>query len=301
MKVGKNFFPGMGAGSSSGAATSGLVESWVEARTQLRASDEGVFLYGARALLNDTPVMPTVAAMMTASMRTFASAPNGDFIGWFPDYFGQYGTAGKMKVRDIELAGDAFTIQWSDRGLVTHQFTMGSVLPSVMEYGEGIELVRKYMTQGIASVEFPEIMEALFNVDITPKKKNRKRHRKANEELYQMFDAKAVLQRFGARNDFQTLPMLHGSAAEFWSALWWFQRSWASQFTAKVSLTFMPELFPGMLIVLPSFKFQAYVKAVNHSFSYQDGGEGFTTEATIIAPATTQKGGSLWGLPIGGS
>lgn len=283
-----------------------LIREWLGALDP-QASDEGTLLSGYRGLMNDVPVGGSIGTIMTSSMRTHCSAPNGDFIGWFPDYFGQYGSAGKMKIQDIELAGDGFSISWSDRGLITHQFTMGAITPTVMTIGgsEGVDLFRKYMTMGIASVEFPEIMEALFNIDITPdskdKKKGQKRskaHDAKQKELYELFRAEEVLNRFGARKDFKILEMIMGDAAEFWSAVWWFQRSWATQFTARVQLTFMPELFPGMLIVLPSFKFQAYVLSVTHNFSFQDGGEGFTTEATIIAPSTTEKGGSLWGLPV---
>jgi hypothetical protein len=94
-----------------------------------------------------------------------------------------------------------------------------------------------------------------------------------------------------------------GHLAEFWYALYLFQYNWASQFSASVSLTFMPELYPGMLLQLPSIGFQAYIQQVQHECNLESGG-GFTTTVTIIAPSTigsTTGQSQLWGLPKGGT
>jgi len=243
-------------------------------------------LTGVRALMNDTPLLQSVRELTTASMRSFMSAPNGDFIAWFPDYFGQYGTAGVMNIQDIELSGDGFTVQWSDEYLKTHIFATGPTtgFSAQVSGGGSVSLADMLSTSGVASVEFPEIMDALFNISGNA----------ASEALFH--DAQTIFDRFGARVESASSSVLYstnsGSQAEFWYALSVFQRSWAQQFSSQVSLTFMPEVFPGMLLRLPSYGFQAYVTAVSHSFDFDS---GFTTTATIIAPSASD-GSGLFGL-----
>lgn len=249
-------------------------------------SAESIDLYGIRALMNDRPLWETVLKLTNASMRNCMSAPNGDFIAWFPDYFGEYGTAGKMNIKDIEISGDGFTVQWSDERLVTHQYATGATFPSNEFYSTQTDISRMQITAGIATVEFPEIMEALFNI-------NPKDPRAAG-----FLDADTILQRFGARPDHQPMGSIYGAQAEFWYALALFQRNWAQQFTAAVYLTFMPELFPGMLIRVDSSQFQAYVTSVIHNFNFTDG-VGFSTSVTIMAPSSTGDSG-LFGLPRSG-
>src|SRR5690606_20353241 len=79
-------------------------------------------LDGPRTLMNDVSIYSTISKLTNSSMRSFMSAPNGDFIAWFPDYFGQFGTAGRMIVRDIELVNEGFNMTWNDENMVTHQF-----------------------------------------------------------------------------------------------------------------------------------------------------------------------------------
>lgn len=240
------------------------------------------YLSGPRALMNDSALLQTVSVLCQASMRSFMAAPNGDFIAWFPDYFDAYGTAAKMTIRDIELAEDGFTVVWDDERLITHQFTAGSATgysdgPEPTAGSAAVDLVQMMTTSGIASVEFPELMEALFNVDTKdPRAKN-------------FLNPQAILQRFGARMDYAPMGQITGPDAEFWYACQLFMQNWAAQFSSVVNLTFMPEVWPGMLLVLETFGFQAYVEQVTHSFSFADGG-GFTTEVSIIAPSATKGG-----------
>lgn len=242
-------------------------------------SVESELLEGVRALMNDEPLLTYIVRLMNTSMRSVMAAPNGDLIGWFPDYFGIYGTAGKMSIEDIECQD--FTVAWDDLRLITHQFTAGAPTG----YGTGsmpggsVDIYQQIGTSGIASVEFPEIMKALFNIDPGAG----------------FGDPQAIFRRFGARPDFQSMGTITGPQAEFWFALWLFQRNWADQFSTVVPLTWMPEMFPGMLMQLPSQHFQAYVTQVSHSFDYSDGG-GFSTDATIIAPSD-MRGGGMWQPP----
>lgn len=244
-------------------------------------------LSGPRALMNDVALLDTISVLAQASMRSFMAAPNGDFIAWFPDYFGVYGTAATMTIRDIELAQDGFTMVWDDERLITHQYTAGSSSgysdgPAPTMGAAAVDLVQMMLTAGIASVEYPELMQALFNIDPKdPRAKN-------------FLNPSAILQRFGARMNYAPMGQITGRDAEFWYACRLFQQNWAAQFSAVVNLTFMPEVWPGMLINLETFGFQGYVEQVVHTFSFADGG-GFTTDVSIIAPSATK--GGLYALP----
>jgi hypothetical protein len=242
-------------------------------------------LGGIRALMNDEPVLDSIKIIMRAGLRSFGTAPNGDFIGWFPDYFGQWGTAAKMIIEDIELQ-EGFSIAWSDEYLKTHFF----VTPSVNGGGvaASTQEVRLTQTAGIASVEYPELMKALFRNPIP----------KFN------FDNGALkfLSRYGARiaNDsMDNLNVLEGAFShriEFFFAVQNFMKNWSEQFAAQVSMTFMPEVYPGMLLVFPSYGVQAYVTEVSHTF---DSTSGYETSPSCIAWSNIGDGG-VPGLPNGG-
>lgn len=251
---------------------------------------ESEALTGVRALLNDQPLLPYIKNLLNSTMRSFSSAPNGDLISWFPDYYGLWGTAAIMQVEPIELQD--FTVYWSDDFFVTHQFTVAP--PST----QGIDLLSGTLdqnlgplitvtTDGIATIDIPAIMYALFGLEPT----------KAQAQKFISY----IYKRFGARPDFQQLPGVIGPQGEFFSALFLFMRQWAYQYNADIPVTFMPEMWPGMLVQVPEFDFQAYVTTVTHQFSFgQDG--GFSTTINIAAPAR-MSGGSLKGLiglPVAG-
>jgi cell wall-associated NlpC family hydrolase len=242
-------------------------------------------LTGVRALLNDTPLLPMIQTCMGASMRSFCSAPNGDFIAWFPDYFGLYGAAAVMKIADIELQD--FNVTWSDLNLVTHQFTAGASSNGDVtnpEPGGPISFQNVVNTQGVATIDFPLIMETLFGI--------------GPNSTSGFTNTTALLKRFGARPLYTPMGTILGHLAEFWLALYLFQQNWSAQFSASVPITFMPELYPGMLLQIPSLGFQAYIEQVTHNFDMSNGG-GFTTSVNIIAPSA-MDGSGLWGLPKAG-
>jgi hypothetical protein len=64
---------------------------------------------------------------------------------------------------------------------------------------------------------------------------------------------------------------------------------WASQFQSTFSFTFMPEIYPGMIVAFPRHGIQMYVNEVFHQFDYVN---GFTTTATLMAPAAYDPSGS---------
>lgn len=249
-----------------------------------QATRESAVLGGPIALVNDEAIMETLKPLINASMRKLASAPNGDFIAWFPDYFGVYGTAGKMEIKTIELTD--FTMNWSDERLKTHVFVTGANygdpnLPIERIGGPVASIIQRFFTMGIASIEQDKIMQALFNID--------------KDSIFSR--PLELLQRFGPRVHHIRAPTISSREAEFWLAIYHFQNNWASQFTTSVPMTFMPELYPGMLIQIPELGFQAYVTRVTHTFDLSQ--SGFTTTASIVAPSSLGSNGLL-GLPRAG-
>jgi intein/homing endonuclease len=268
------------------------------------AANIAEILTGPRALMADSPLLPYIKNLFGSCMRSYCSAPNGDLIAWFPDYYGIWGTAAVMQIESIELQD--FTVYWSDENLVTHQFVVAAPAQQI-NLGSGVasgititapagtqsipeDLLFALTTMGIASIDVPAIMSALFGLD-------------ANSATAKTF-TQYVYKRFGARPDLEQLPGLVGPQGEFFAALFLFMRSWAYQYDADVPMTFMPELWPGMLIQVPDFSFQAYVTTVTHTFQMGQGGF-FNTTVNIAAPSRipgsgNNSGGQLIGLPIAG-
>lgn len=250
-------------------------------------------LNGPRALLNDQPLLPYLKNIFNSTMRSFCSAPNGDLMAWYPDYYGKWGTAAKMVIQPIEVQD--FQVTWSDDYMVTHQFVVTSPTSGNLfdpSTGTASSVAQSYLdelavfTTGVVSVDFPGVWKALFGLDLTDK---------------QAKDfATWIKKTFGARPDYQQLPGLVGPKAQLFSAIFLFMRQFAYQYTASVPLTFMPELYPGMIMQLPDFNFQAYVTTVTHTFQFGQGGS-FNTSASIAAPARISgKGNLLLGLPVAG-
>jgi cell wall-associated NlpC family hydrolase len=229
---------------SSQSSTSFITQwQWMEASPD----PESLALFGYRALMNDVPLLPMIETMCQASMRSFCSAPNGDFIAWFPDYFNVYGCLGEVNISDIELQD--FTVNWSDLSMITHQFAVGNYASNTYSTdlnnpAGAVGIVNMMFTGGVATIDFPAILQELF-------------HLSPDDST---FSKDAIYQRFGARPDFQQMGTLVGPVAEFWYALYRFQYNWATQFAAQVPICFMPELYPGMIMKIPSQGFQAYVQ-----------------------------------------
>lgn len=275
-----------GNGSGGGGGAGGLADGrplFNAAYYTQRYNPESDFLGGPLALINDEPVMKTLQVLMNASNRSFSSAPNGDFIAWFPDYFGTYQTAGRLKVHPVELLD--FTMDWTDQHLKTHQYVTGAMHEGANSASPGgpMNAYSKFMSHGVASIEYPELLTALFNV--------------SRDTI--MSEPGLILRRFGARVDHVNMPTIHGREAEFWYAVFRFQRNWTEQYRSQVPTTFLPEAYPGMLMQIEELGFQAYIQEVTHSFNFSDGG-GFKTNLSITAPSTLDDGGGLLGLPRAG-
>lgn len=261
-------------------------------------------LTGIKSLMNDQPLLPYLKNLFSATMRSFCSAPNGDLIAWFPDYYGLWNTAAKMVVQPIEVKD--FNVDWDDSFFVTHQFVattpQGGAGQNALNLATGqvsslvgaaldplVVAQNLSYTRGIASIDVPAMMYALFKINPTT----------AQSQEF----SKWIYQRFGARPDFQQIPNMVGPSAQFFASIYYFMRQWAYQYNADVPLTFMPELFPGMLLQIPAFSFQGYVNQVTHEFQFGDEGY-FNTSVNISAPARLSDSGNaadvLIGLPRAG-
>jgi cell wall-associated NlpC family hydrolase len=237
----------------------------------------GDIFAGPRAMMNDEPILPYISNLLGASMRS-----------WCSDYFDIWGIAGRMDVRSIELQD--FTVEWWDQQIVTHQYVVGT--PHTLfdtrtgatsgnpDAGGGIYW--QLTTQGIATMDFPQVFRAIFGQD-------------ASDKFIQDY-----LTRFGGRPNMVTIPSIQQGRPEFFMALYLFMQNWANQFRATVPMTFMPELWPGMLLRLPEYNFQAYITQVTHSFQFGKNGF-FLTDAQVVAPARLTNRTDMFGLlPLGG-
>lgn len=285
--------PGTAGGANTGDSAAQVFAALINIYTMGYAPSLGGVIYaGPRALMNDEQILPFVANLMQASMRSWCSAPNGDFMAWFPDYFDIWNFAAKMVIQPIELMD--FTVDWSDTNIVTHQYVVGrpANVAAVDQSSGALRetgsdpggITWEILSQGIATMDFPQIFRAIFGQDAT-------------QEFLTEY-----ITRFGGRPNTQQVPQIQQGRPEFFMALYLFMQKWADQFTATIPVTFMPELWPGMIVQIPAFGFQAYVKNVTHNFSYGPGGS-FTTQIEVCAPARMgdENKMSVFGLlPAGG-
>jgi hypothetical protein len=253
-------------------------------------SQNAALLTGVLGLMNDQPFLPFINTVLNSSMRSWCTGPNGDFISWFPDYFGAYGRTGSITVEDVELMD--FSIAWSDQTMVTHQYVSSTWVSQVFGPSPAgtSTLANMATTEGVVTLEMGNISNNILQMVLGLQ----------NGDTSGLGDPQKILNRFGARSNFQQIGVILGPAAQFFYALFLFQLNWASMFTCNVPTTFMPEAFPGMLLRLPSHDgLQVYINQVTHSWDLTDGGPGFTTQMAVMAPSNYTKGGGLHGVPLG--
>jgi hypothetical protein len=270
------------AGLNTGSNGQLLQGNWYPAGSANPLSTE---LTGLKTLMNDTAIMPTFASIVQSGLRSFCAAPNGDFIAWFPDYFGVYGTAAVWNLETIEMHD--FQINWTDQNLITHEFTAGSYAGTALNTstdpanaGASVQGVNMIQSYGVATIDVPGLFQALFNVG------------EGDTGIFGVNATNNIYQQFGPRPNFDQMATVAHGEVEFWYAVYKWQQSWAQQFNTNLQLTFMPELWPGMLLQIQEFGFQAYIKSVTHTFDLNEGG-GFDTSVTIIAPSATDGSGLL--------
>lgn len=247
------------------------------------------------------PLIQTVRAMAQAGLRNFASGPNGDFIAYYPDEFGLDGKPATMELEDIELKD--VRIDFSDDQLTTHVYVNGDYSHRGTLDPNGFdEQLGWLLTAGSVTVEHDWLFRRLTKV--------------APGDMDMNLTGQQLLNRFGVRPYMETAMMAGSHELEFLLACKIFMLKWAAQYQTSVAFTFMPELFPGMRIILKRHNLSVYVSEVTHNFDYE---HGATTSAVIMAPANADAkgnmantvggllsnvegklGGFLNGFPIGG-
>jgi hypothetical protein len=178
-------------------------------------------------------------------------------------------------------------VRWNDAGMVTHQYVEGAVNPNGMGPLPGgvRNALSPFKTQGICTVSMPGLLDALIKVPADA------------QGLSFLSSSSLLLKRFGARISRIQDNRIFGPHQEFWYAVSKFTEAWASMFYAQVPMTFMPELFPGMLLRIPEFGIQFYVAEVSHSWS--SGPDGYKTQAVVSSPSSLD-GSGFYLLPRGG-
>jgi len=174
--------------------------------------------------------------------------------------------------------------------MVTHQYVEGAIDPNGLGPLPGgvRHSLQAIKTQGIATVSMPGLLDAIIAAPAGA----------GGITFFTKSDL--LLQRFGARISRVVDTRIYGPHQEFWFAVAKFTEAWATMFNASVPMTFMPELWPGMLLKIPEFKVQFYVAEVTHSWDMNVGSSGFTTSATVQSPSALD-GSGFYFLPKGGT
>lgn len=224
------------------------------------AASAADFLGGEKAYIDAQPLIQMVQAVCAASLRNFASAPNGDFIAYYPDHFGLDGKQAVYEIQDIELKD--CNIILSDDPLTTHVYVEGDY--TMM--GQADQVLGWIYSAGVATVENTALYARLITA--------------APGDIDAGLSAAALEARFGIRPLRQSYQMAGNPVLEFLIACQIFMGKWASQYSTQIGIVFMPELFPGMRIQLIGHNLQAYVSEVTHTFDWE---QGFSTNATVSA------------------
>jgi hypothetical protein len=267
-------FTGVGLGGGGGGAGSWKSPFTIQYYFPSVTAESNAFT-GDRAWLNDESVLKSLGMLSGAALRDFQSAPNGDFVAFFPDKFGWYGKHPVIKIRDIEVVD--FKLEISDTPLATHVGVAGDTSKWM---GTEPDIHAWITSHGLVTVEMEEVMKLLLGLD--PKKN------------YRYLGADWIMNRFGLRPHRQGAPLIRSRQWEFFLALHTFMQKWSEQFLTTVRFTFMPEIYPGMRIELADHNLAVYVEAVTHQGSRVD---GFYTECQVSCPMRRENGKwSLLGL-----
>lgn len=293
--------------SSTDASVSSVAYFFANQFQSVQDVGEAFMLQGERALANDEPLWNSVKKAVNASLRSCASGPDGEFIAWYPDYWGMYGNKTPYLIlEDIELKD--LTITQSDDEYYSHVF-----VPGVDQMGSSISYI---YTQGVVSIESDTAAkvssaasgdDAYYVSDEVSSILKELIYIPEGEEW--RYTPKELYRRYGARPN--TTPSLSSAASlietgtdeeegttkpqyilPFLYALYEFMYHWANQYQATLSMTFQPGLFPGCRIKVKSLDISFYVEEVTHNVSYEDGA-GFTTTARCTCPVGSLVSGMV--------
>ena len=245
---------------------------------------DSLLLRGQRALENDVPLLDSVREITIASMRNFASLPNGDFIAWYPDYFNIARRNPWLRISHAELK--KCTIDLSDKSLTTHVYILGNPWGLGSQPTANSDWYEKLAGTGVVTIEQPKILDSFLNpLYKSPKTGDRLTSAYDGDAKYPSLE---FLEKYGARPYKEQNLTIRHPVMEFFYAYHTFIQKWSEQFISTAEFTFMPELFPGMIIEIPKSSkddplggITFYVQDVTHNCSYEN---GFSTTATLVAP-----------------
>jgi cell wall-associated NlpC family hydrolase len=235
------------------------------------ATAASYYFTGQKAYIDDIPLIQTVRALAMASLRNFQSAPNGDFIAYYPDPFGMDGKPAILALEDIELKDCHMDL--SDNNMATHVYIEGDY--TMMGQADAVN--GWIGTCGYATVENPWLFQRLIST--------------APGDFGQNMSAGQLMKTYGVRPYKDTYQLAGNAGMEFLLACQIFMGKWASQYETDVGLTFMPELFPGMRILLVGHNLTVYASQVTHEFDWE---RGFRTTASISAPSNPQGASAIY-------
>lgn len=227
-----------------------------------------------KEFIDAEPLIQMVQAISRAGLRNFASAPDGSFMAYYPDYFGLDGKKAIVQLEDIELRD--VKINFSDDNLTTHVYVAGDW--SMQGFEANVDVNSWLQTAGSVTVEHDWLFQRLQEI--------------APGDLGGV-DGESLMRKFGVRPLKMPVAMAGGPALEFLLATQLFMEKWAQQYQTMVSFTFLPELFPGMRVILSGHDLQVYVSEVTHTFDWEN---GFKTDAVIMAPSKTDPGSAMQGI-----
>jgi hypothetical protein len=266
--------PGAGTGGASGGSTNEPIArnlfSYIFTPNAYATTTADLF-GGEKAYIDDQPLMQMIVALASASLRNFQSAPNGDFIAYYPDPFGMDGKPAVLALEDIELKDCRMIL--SDQNLTTHVYIEGDYTL----IGQADQATGWLQTSGVATVENQWLYQRMIQG--------------APGDIDANMTAQQLMNRFGVRPYKNSYPIAGNAGLEFLLACQIFMGKWASQYETNIGLTYMPELFPGMRVSLVGHNLTVYVSAVTHEFDWE---HGFTTTATVSAGANPRAASSIY-------
>lgn len=260
-----------GGGLTGGAAGSGGAQEGIARNLFTFQFNPGQFItqvagqfQGIKAFIEGQPLIQMVSAIAAAGLRNWSSGPDGSLIFWYPDYWGWDGKPAVLSLADIELKD--CTINFSDDPMCTHVYVNGSTTMGLADTPD-TELTGWLNTSGVVTVEQPWLFEMLMSA--------------SPGDLDKGLSGELLMQQFGVRPYRATYAAAGSGELEFIIACQIFMQKWAEQYKTTISMTFMPELFPGMRVSLQNHNLEVYVNAITHNCDYE---QGFTSQVTIMAP-----------------
>jgi cell wall-associated NlpC family hydrolase len=233
-----------------------------------------MFTMDHKNYIDSEPLIHMVQAVAGASLRNFASAPDGSFMAYYPDHFGLDGKKAIVRLEDIELKD--VRVNFSDDNLTTHVYVAGD--HTFAGLGANINPLAWLETAGSVTVEHEWLFERLRQI--------------APGDLGGVSGLE-LMKRFGVRPLKVPVAMAGSEHLEFLLACHYFMEKWAAQYETAASFTFLPELFPGMRVILSSHNLQVYVSEVTHTFDWEN---GFSTQAVIMAPSRADPATAMAGI-----